>query len=246
MSLKYIVGNWKMNGTVAAAQDFAAGLFDRLQNQTISFCTKKKIILCLPFPYLLPLLKAVPEGGFEGGGQDCSPHLQGAYTGDISAGMLRDVGCHFVLVGHSERRQHHLETNNLVKKKAEAALEAGLKVILCVGETLAQREAEEAEITVTKQVLESLPAGAAPNNLLIAYEPVWAIGTSLTPTSTQIQDMHSHLRKLIKRKQTYLLYGGSVTPQNAVSILNLPNVDGVLVGGASLRIDDFWGIIKSE
>lgn len=243
MTRKYIVGNWKMNGAAAQAQAFTSTLAQHLQVQPETFTTKRKIIVCPPFPYLGIFRQ---QNFFEVGGQDCSPHPQGAFTGEVSATMLRDVGCGFVLVGHSERRQYHQESNDLVKQKAETALAMGLKVILCLGETASQRKAQEAENTVTQQLQESLPVGATPDTLLVAYEPVWAIGTGAPPTFLQIQEMHSHLHQVMAEKKFPLLYGGSVTPENAASFLALPLVDGLLVGGASLQIHDFWAIIQGQ
>ena len=182
------------------------------------------------------------------GGQDCRPEPSGAFTGDISAPMLKDAGAAYVIVGHSERRTLHHETDALVRAKAEAALKAGLIAIVCVGETRAEREAGRAASVVIRQLRDSLPPGATSATVVIAYEPVWAIGTGLTPTTTDIAMVHNGVRELLAGScgpdgaRIRILYGGSVKPANARELLGLDNVDGALVGGASLKAADFLAI----
>ena len=183
------------------------------------------------------------------GGQDCHFDEKGAQTGDISSLMLADVGCAYVIVGHSERRDDHGESNELVCRKAEAAHKAGLKTIICIGETLAQRERGETIDVCSEQILGSVPATATAADTVIAYEPVWAIGTGKTPTAQDVEDVHAAVRKVLAKKigkaqagKMRILYGGSVKPANAKELLNLPDVDGALVGGASLKAADFMAI----
>lgn len=176
----------------------------------------------------------------------------GAHTGDISPVMLKDLGCGGVIVGHSERRADHGETNDIVKAKAQAALKAGLGVIICVGETLAERESGKTLDVVGAQLDGSVPADAKAGRVVIAYEPVWAIGTGKTPTADDVQEVHAFMRQKLAgllgeetAQQMQLLYGGSVKPSNAQELLSLPDVDGALVGGASLKVDDFWAIAQT-
>jgi triosephosphate isomerase len=185
------------------------------------------------------------------GGQDCHPKPSGAHTGDISADMLADAGAAFVILGHSERRADHGETDALVRAKAEAAVAAGLVAIICVGETEAQRDAGETLAVIAGQLAGSVPAAASPQTTVIAYEPVWAIGTGRTPTLPEIAEVHADIRARLSTlfgaaaSGFRLLYGGSVKPSNAAEIFALPNVDGALVGGASLKAADFGGIIAA-
>jgi triosephosphate isomerase len=186
------------------------------------------------------------------GGQDCHAEPKGAHTGDIAAEMLADLGCEYVIVGHSERRQNHAESDALVQAKARAAQRAGLAAIVCVGETRAEREAGRAEQVVTAQLAASLPAACTPANTVIAYEPVWAIGTGLTPTGADVVAMHAAIRAALGARlgqaagAARLLYGGSVKASNAGELLALANVDGALVGGASLTAAEFWPIAASR
>jgi triosephosphate isomerase len=185
------------------------------------------------------------------GGQDCHPKPSGAHTGDISADMLADAGAAFVILGHSERRADHGETDALVRAKAEAAVAAGLVAIICVGETEAQRDAGETLAVIAGQLAGSVPAAASPQTTVIAYEPVWAIGTGRTPTLPEIAEVHADIRARLSTRfgaaasGFRLVYGGSVKPSNAAEIFALPNVDGALVGGASLKAADFGGIIAA-
>jgi triosephosphate isomerase len=185
------------------------------------------------------------------GAQDCHAAASGAHTGDVAAEMLADLGCTYVIVGHSERRSDHGESDAEVKAKAEAAQRAGLVAIVCLGETEAERDAGQALTVVGRQLAASLPEGATPANSVVAYEPVWAIGTGRTPSEEEIVAVHAELRaRLVERfgaagNDFRLLYGGSVKPSNAVAIMALPNVDGGLIGGASLKAEDFWPIVEA-
>lgn len=231
-----IAGNWKMNGRRAALSELAL-LCEALQADAAG----AEVLVCPPACLLPVATDRFPQAPLVFGAQDCSPHADGAHTGDLSAGMLADAGARFVIVGHSERRADHGETNALVQAKAIAAQSAGLTPIVCVGETRAQREAGVAEAVVRAQLRESLPIGDAP--LVVAYEPVWAIGSGLTPTTGDIAVMHTALRE--EAGGVRLLYGGSVKPENAREILTVANVDGALVGGASLMARDFLAIIRA-
>jgi triosephosphate isomerase len=239
-----IAGNWKMHGTLreagALAEAIAAG--------AAATPTAAELLVCPPFPYLLPVAAALQGKGIPVGAQDCHAAAKGAHTGDVAAPMLRDVGATHVILGHSERRANHDESDATVRAKAEAALAAGLAPIVCVGESEAQRLAGEAEPVVTGQLDGSLPDGFAAAGGIVAYEPVWAIGTGRTPTEAQIADIHAAIRANLKARfgaaggGLRILYGGSVKPGNAASILALPDVDGALVGGASLVAADFLAI----
>lgn len=230
-----IAGNWKMNGLKASLAEIAA---------IRDGATGPEIAVCPPATLLNEAAALLKGSAVALGAQDCHAEASGACTGDLSAEMLKDAGCAYVIVGHSERRAGHNETDALVKAKAQAALRAGLTPIVCVGETRAQREAGEALAMVAGQVRGSLPNGPA----IVAYEPIWAIGTGLTPTPQDVADMHRMLRDLLvtlrgaEGAKARLLYGGSVKPANARELLGLPNVDGALVGGASLKAQDFLAI----
>lgn len=238
-----IAGNWKMNGLkadgVALARAVAAGAGGR----SCGF------VVCPPATLLAPVAEALAGSGIGLGGQDCHAAEKGAHTGDISAAMLADIGCSHVILGHSERRTDHGETDAGVKAKAQAALAAGLTVIVCVGESEADRDAGRTLDVVAAQVRGSLPDGATGANAVVAYEPVWAIGTGRTPTPDQIQEVHSHIRTVVAGTAGQgagdamrLLYGGSMKPGNAAEILALADVDGGLIGGASLVAEDFLAI----
>lgn len=244
--LKLIAGNWKMNGLSAslgeakALRDWLAG---RPRGRTEA--------ALFPPATLLSAMSVASGGVFATGGQDCHAAASGAFTGDLSAAMLKDAGAKYVLAGHSERRTLHGESSDIVHAKAEAALAAGLVAVVCVGETLAQRETGQADSFVSGQLLESLPVGATPENVVIAYEPVWAIGTGRVASTADIQSMHAALRASLRSRfgeaadGFRILYGGSVKPDNAADILALPDVDGALVGGASLKAADFIAIIAA-
>jgi triosephosphate isomerase len=207
-----------------------------------------EVIVCPPATLIISAAARLEGGPLALGAQDCHPKPSGACTGDISAAMLKDAGASYVIVGHSERRAGHGETDDLVRSKAEAANRAGLAAIVCVGETRAEREAGAAVEVVRAQLRGSLPPRATPADLVVAYEPVWAIGTGLTPTAGDVGEMHAAIRALLKTiygpaaDRVRILYGGSVKPSNAKELLGLPNVDGALVGGASLKAADFMAI----
>ena len=240
-----IAGNWKMNGLRAAVVEVEK-LASRLTAGEPPRCT---VAICPPATLLNALNRVAAPAGIVLGGQDCHPAVSGAHTGDLSAVMLADSGAQLVIVGHSERRADHGETDELVRQKAVAALAAGLTPIICIGETRAQREAGEADAVCSRQLRGSVPDQAADDDIVVAYEPVWAIGTGLTPTNGDIAAMHNSLRQqLISRfgprgEAIRILYGGSLKPANAREILAIPNVNGGLVGGASLLADDFAAII---
>jgi triosephosphate isomerase len=244
---KLVAGNWKMNGLRSDGLALARVLQERLSSAgAVGF----DMLVCPPATLVAAVADAVRGGSLAVGGQDCHAKEKGAHTGDVSAAMLKDAGAGFVIVGHSERRQDHAETDAAVKAKAQAALAAGLVAVVCVGETREERDAGRAEEVVAKQVAGSLPDGADPSNTVIAYEPVWAIGTGLTPTADDVQAMHAHIRREAGKavetlEQVRILYGGSVKPGNARELMGLPDVDGALVGGASLVVDDFWAIAET-
>ena len=241
---KLIAGNWKMNGLGASLAEVEA-----LRAALAEAAPACRVALCPPAT-LVERMARVAGQGIEVGGQDCRAETHGAFTGDVSAGMLKDAGATLVILGHSERRQGYGETDALVASKAEAALAAGLSPIICVGETLEQREAGRAVEIVRSQIMGSLPQSLAGRDFAVAYEPVWAIGTGLTPTLEQIEEVHRAVRAaMIERlglavAATPILYGGSVKPDNAREILAVPEVGGALVGGASLKAADFLGIIR--
>jgi triosephosphate isomerase len=242
-----VAGNWKMNGLASSLGELVA-LKDVLAKQPPA-CD---VLVCPPATLIAQAAWAV-KGAFALGGQDCHAQDQGAFTGDISAEMLKDAGASYVIVGHSERRHYYGERNSDVAAKARAAWRAGLKAIICIGETESQRDAGDAHAICQGQLEASVPDGATPANTVLAYEPVWAIGTGRTPTSGEITAMHAHIRSCLLRRlgagvkegaaQMLILYGGSVKPDNANEILNLPEVNGALVGGASLKASDFLSII---
>ena len=236
-----IVGNWKMNG-VTADLAWAEAMMEALPDGP----GVRAVAVCPPVTLTSAFAARLP-GWISLGGQDCSERHAGAHTGDVAAPMLADLGCRYVIVGHSERRADHGETDATVKAKAAAALKAGLTPIVCVGETLAQREAGEAESVAVAQLLASLPE-AEPGAVAVAYEPVWAIGTGRSAGAQDAQAMHAALRAALpgdQRDHTVIVYGGSVKPDNAEALLSRPDVDGALVGGASLNAADFAAIIAA-
>ena len=237
-----VAGNWKMNGMKAALSEIAA-IRDAV---AAGRAGRAQVLVCPPVSLIFGAAAACAGSALAIGGQDCHFAASGAHTGDISAEMLADAGATFVIVGHSERRADHGESNELVRAKAQAGLRAGLGVIVCVGETRAEREAGRAEAVVGAQLAGSLPdtSGA----MVIAYEPVWAIGTGLTPTASDVAAMHAFIRAQLLHllpasgAGLRILYGGSVKPGNAGELMGIANVDGALVGGASLTCQDFMGI----
>lgn len=245
-SVKLVAGNWKMNGLGASLAE-AETLEKALQEQAAA-C---RVALCPPATLIDRMAQALKGGVVEIGGQDCHAEASGAYTGSVSAAMVRDAGAGLVILGHSERRAGFGETDADVAAKVEAALAAGLEPIICIGETLQEREAGQAVEVVSRQVAGSLPDSLAGKAFAVAYEPVWAIGTGLTPTLEQIEEVHAAVRAaMVARlgeggRAAPILYGGSVKPSNAKEILALAEVGGALVGGASLKAEDFLGIIRA-
>jgi triosephosphate isomerase len=242
-----IAGNWKMNG-------LRASLFEvekLASHLTAGEAPRCMVAICPPATLIAATNRIAAPAGIVVGAQDCHPAASGAHTGDLSAPMLADAGAQLVIVGHSERRTDHGETDELVRLKALAVLAAGLTPIICVGETRAERESGQADAVVSRQLAASVPAEAANDDVVIAYEPVWAIGTGLTPTSADIAQMHKSLRdQLVERfgvkgEGMRLLYGGSLKPANAQEILAIEHVNGGLVGGASLLADDLFAIISA-
>lgn len=242
-----VAGNWKMHGVGASLAEIAR-LLELLAEGPVGAAD---IMICPPAT-LLDRARGVVAGSVIGlGAQDCHPMEKGANTGDISAEMLADAGAKAVIVGHSERRTDHGESDALVAAKAQAAHRAELTAIICIGETEAQRRAGETLAVIGAQLGGSLPLGATPANTVIAYEPVWAIGTGLTPTPDDVESVHGFIRERLKERLgaggdgVRILYGGSVKPANAAELLAVPNVNGALVGGASLKATDFYAILSA-
>jgi triosephosphate isomerase len=245
-----IAGNWKMNKTVAEAQDLVLGL-----KRDLSGVKEVDIVVCPPFTALSEVSKAIIDSNIRLGAQNMSEHNYGAYTGEIAAGMLKECSTRYVILGHSERRQYQKESDELVSRKALAAHAAQIKPIVCVGETLEEREAGNTERIVERQIKGSL-AGLTSEQMeetIIAYEPVWAIGTGKTASSAQAQEVHAFIRKKLTfmynetvARRVRIQYGGSVKPQNARELMGQPDVDGALVGGASLEERSFSDIIKNS
>lgn len=246
--MKTIIGNWKMHGTSTELGEVV-----RIADRAGALAEHVEVWLCLPAPLLSRAAATVGDRPLGLGGQTCHPAKAGAHTGDISAEMLLDAGARLTLVGHSERRQDHHEGNALVRAQAYAALDAGLSVVVCIGETSAERQSGRALEVISFQLTHSLPTGhrgLRDGRVLIAYEPIWAIGSGRTPSQSEIAQAHAHMRaecRAFERSATpiRLLYGGSVKPDNAANILSVANVDGVLVGGASLKAADFGQIMQS-
>jgi triosephosphate isomerase len=236
-----VAGNWKMHGLAASAAEFAKIIAGAAGPQC-------DLMVCPPATLVARFAAAAAGSAVLIGGQDCHPEASGAHTGDIAAEMLADAGARAVIVGHSERRADHHETDRLVRAKAYAARRAGLTAIVCVGEQKAEREAGRTLAIVGRQLDASLPDGATSATLVVAYEPVWAIGSGLTPTPADVADVHGFIRKHLGERfgpegpRIRILYGGSVKPVNAQELLTVVEVNGALVGGASLKADDFLGI----
>jgi triosephosphate isomerase len=244
-----IAGNWKMHGLRADGLALAIELARRAR-ETPSATLRCELVICPPTTLLAVVAEAIAHSPLRLGAQDCHQFERGAHTGDVSVPMLADAGCRYVIVGHSERRTDHGESDGLVRAKASAVRAAGLTAIVCLGETEAQRRNAETLAVVERQFEGSLPDDVSADNAVIAYEPVWAIGTGRVPTGDEIAAVHGHLRSLSLRRvregaRLRLLYGGSVKPGNAGEILKIANVNGALVGGASLKADDFWAIARS-
>ncbi len=242
-----VAGNWKMNGSRSMAAQLIADLKAHDLNAARAGLSAD-LLVCPPFPYLIHASEFLMGSNIALGAQDCAPQDSGAHTGDVAAAMLKDCGCSHVIVGHSERRTDHGESSAEVAAKAKAAQAAGLVAIVCVGETDSQRDAGETLKVVESQIVNSIPAGSTSANLVIAYEPVWAIGTGRTATAGDVEAVHAHIRKLLlssvkgSGEGVRILYGGSVKPGNAAELMGVPEVNGALVGGASLKAADFLGI----
>jgi triosephosphate isomerase (TIM) len=238
-----VAGNWKMHGLKASLVQL-----ERVQHGSERIRDDVELMICPPATLVAAFAAAAEGSRVAIGGQDCHAEASGAHTGDISAEMLADAGASAVIVGHSERRSQHGETDADVRAKARAAWRAGLLAIVCIGETQAERAGGETLGIVERQLAGSVPDGANPGNLVIAYEPVWAIGTGLTPTTNDIEEVHRMIRKRLAKRfgpsgeGIRVLYGGSVKPENARELLAAQDVDGALVGGASLKADDFLAI----
>jgi triosephosphate isomerase len=237
-------GNWKMNADKASLAELKAIVAG-------SASAAADVAICPPATLISAAVATAAGSKVKIGGQDCHKDKSGAHTGDIAAEMLADAGATLVIVGHSERRVDHKETDAEVRAKAEAAWRAGLTPILCIGETEAERRGAQTNAVLERQIAGSVPEGATAANLVVAYEPVWAIGTGLTPSLDDIRDAHTHIRTRLKARfgaeadGMRILYGGSVKPSNAVEIMALPGVNGALVGGASLKAVDFLAIIAA-
>jgi triosephosphate isomerase len=239
-----VAGNWKMNGLKTGLSELEA----ICAGYSAGLKAKADFLICPPATLVTEAAGKAAGTGVFIGGQDCHPKASGAHTGDVAAEMLKDAGAGFVIVGHSERRADHGESDAVVRAKAEAAWRAGLIAIVCVGERKEQREAGQAASVVQAQLAGSIPDGATAAKLVVAYEPVWAIGTGLTPTKADVADMHKAIRETLaarfggEGKNTRILYGGSVKPENARDLIIQDDVDGALIGGASLKAKDFLGI----
>lgn len=245
---QYIIGNWKMNGTKAEAVKLASGFARRLEDATRPL---PHIILCPSFPYLIPVVEILKNTAIEVGSQDGYPEMNGAFTGDVSITQLKDIGCRYVIIGHSERRQHHHESSALIRRKVAAVQKAGLRPILCIGESAEQREQGHALPVISRQLVTDLPEDVDPALLLVAYEPLWAIGSGHTPTLDQVEEVMGLIKHELSTHSAGgavvpTLYGGSVNALNASQLLALPHVDGLLVGGASLKPDEFWQIVNAS
>jgi triosephosphate isomerase len=236
-----VAGNWKMNGN----RSMAAALIADIKAQSAGLAAD--LLVCPPFPYLIHASEFLMGSDIALGAQDCAPKESGAHTGDVAAAMLKDCGCAYVILGHSERRTDHGESSAEVAAKAKAAQAAGLIAMVCVGETEGQRDSSETLKVIESQIANSIPAGSTTANLVVAYEPVWAIGTGKTPTAGDVEVVHAHIRQLLQAgvkggEGVRILYGGSVKPSNAAELMAVPEVNGALVGGASLKAADFLGI----
>jgi triosephosphate isomerase len=247
MRRKLFVGNWKMHGSLVAngslLRDLKAGVWE----------ARGDLAICVPACYLAQCSQILIQSGIALGAQDVSSHTLGAYTGEVSARMLQDFGCKYVIVGHSERREYHGETDEEIAHKAQRAMAAGLTPIVCVGETLAEREAGRTREVINMQMdaFLSVLEPEETNDLIVAYEPIWAIGTGMTATPEMAQEVHAMLREKLVEKSAeagelvHILYGGSMRPQNARELLQMPDIDGGLIGGASLIAADFLAIAKA-
>jgi triosephosphate isomerase (TIM) len=249
MKQKLIAGNWKMNGSLAANEALVHGVQQGLAQALAG--KHAQVAVCVPAAYLSQVQQLVKETGIDLGSQDVSAHESGAYTGEISAVMLKDFAVRYAIVGHSERRQYHGETDDQVATKAQLALSAGITPIVCVGETLAEREAGKTEEVVKRQLAAVIHTnGHCISEIVVAYEPVWAIGTGKTASPEQAQAVHAVLRSQLKAatehsERVQILYGGSMNAANAAELLSQPDIDGGLIGGAALKVADFLTIISA-
>lgn len=237
--VRLVMGNWKMNGSLARNAELLTALRQRASKSEVH------VAICVPFPYLSQVSQALAGSDVSWGAQDVSAHKEGAYTGEVAASMLGEFGCRWVLVGHSERRALNRESDELVAQKALSALNAGLTPVVCVGESLAERDAGLVEAVIARQLAPVLALGAeAVQRMVIAYEPVWAIGTGRSATPEQAQAVHASIRAMlpVAAQNVPLLYGGSVKADNAASLFGMADIDGALVGGASLVAQDFLRI----
>ncbi|MDJ0907191.1 MAG: triose-phosphate isomerase [Woeseiaceae bacterium] len=243
-----VAGNWKMNGDTVGNAELVAGIIAGAPDSD-----RVELLVCPPYPYLGAVVAATAGSKVAVGSQNVSEHEKGAFTGEVAPGMLRDIGCEYAIVGHSERRTLYGESSDDVAAKFKAALDAGLKPVLCVGETLDERQAEKTEAVVDEQLkaVLDLVGVAAFANAVVAYEPVWAIGTGMTATPEQAQDVHAHIRQLFAGHDAnvaeglQILYGGSMKGENAAGLLAKPDIDGGLIGGASLKAPDFLAIANA-
>ncbi len=237
-----------MNGSMESALELAKGIVSEIQ-ESPQILENNDFLVCPPYLHLAPVQTELTSA-ISLGGQDCSPFDKGAYTGDVSAAMLKDMNCDHVILGHSERRQYYAESSLMIKQKAQMAQNVGLISIICVGETESKREEGREQDVVGQQLLDSLPEGASAENVVVAYEPVWAIGTGKVATIEDITAMHAFIRKTLKgavkkSDKVRILYGGSVKPTNSAEIFAVENVNGALIGGASLTPHDFLGIASA-
>lgn len=248
MKQKLIAGNWKMNGSLSANEALVQGVTQGMQALSGQ---KPQVAMCVPAAYLSQVQQLIKGSGIDLGSQDVSAHEQGAYTGEVSAAMLKDFAVRYCLVGHSERRQFHGETDDQVAQKAQCALSAGITPIVCVGETSAEREAGKTEEVVKRQLAAVIHTnGHCISEIVVAYEPVWAIGTGQTASPAQAQVVHAVLRAQLKAAtahadRVHILYGGSMNAANATELLAQSDIDGGLIGGASLQAADFLRIIAA-
>jgi triosephosphate isomerase (TIM) len=251
MRKKIVAGNWKMNMDLSEGVKFAESLHRHFRENPQD---KAQVVICTPFIHLASVAGVIKSGKIALGAQNCASEASGAYTGEISAYMVKSTGAEYVIIGHSERRAYYNEDDRLLNRKTQLALNAGLKIIFCVGEVKSERESGSHHIIVRRQLEEGLftLTEEQMNSIVIAYEPVWAIGTGLTATPAQAQEMHKYIRDLVREKygndcakKIPILYGGSCKPSNAAELFSNPDVDGGLIGGASLKKEDFAGIVDA-
>jgi triosephosphate isomerase (TIM) len=251
MRKKIVAGNWKMNMDLAEGLKFAGSVHAYFKENP---APGVEVVLCTPFIHLAGVSEILKNGRVALGAQNCASEASGAYTGEVSAWMIKSTGAEYVILGHSERRTYYHEDDRLINKKTQLALNSGLKVIFCCGEVLSEREEGQHFIVIKRQLQEGLfnLTEEQLGNVVIAYEPVWAIGTGLTATPEQAQEIHEYIRGLVREKygdacakNISILYGGSCKPSNAAQIFSKPDVDGGLIGGASLKKEDFAGIVEA-